>query len=1253
MKMKRIISTLLAVVMLMSALCLVVGAEGEAEVKEYTYNTNSSTSLMQKNPEAETNPSADQYLYKSGKYQLPDGTKGTIETAQDKLATMDYRYGNDKYELYIDAYSGEIALVEKATGQILFSNPYDIGKYNDQQLAPQIKEELLSQIVVHYTEISTDTSSEYHSYTWAANRGQIAVKQIKGGIRVEYTIGRVESRSLLPRMIEKTAMEELLATIQANLDEAIATGKIAEKDVADAKHSYDQFKAYYYLIDPNDPTIVESVRQSYLTSYPIVEKCAIYVLDDSKIGDNTIKKLENMIKTYHPEYTFEDLDAAHAYVEYEGKTETTPLFKLALEYSLDDNGLIVKLPANGIRFNESLYRLDSIEILPYMGAGENPNPGYTFFPDGSGTLFDFQDIDILGTTQLVTGKVYGEDYAYHEISGMYEEVIRYPVFGIAETQTLERDIVAEDGTVTGTETYTQDRGFVAIVEEGDSLMELSSYHAGPESEYNTVKVSVYPRPTDTYNMADAISVGSNTDWTVVSSRKYTGNYQIRYMMLTDDTLAKNNNITDYYECSYVGMAKAYRKYLENLGVLTRLTEEDVKEDIPLYIETFCAMETTEKFLSIPFNVMTPLTSFQDIATMYDDLKAKEITNVNFVMTGYTKGGLTDPTVPYGIKWEKAVSKEMDFEELTQKAKTEGFGLFPDFDFVFASNDKLFDGLSLKKHAVKTIDNRYTAKREYSATKHTYVSYFELAISPAYFSHFYEKFIPKYQDKYSPTGISVSTLGSYLNSDFDEDEPYNRADGQQFTVDAFAYIREAFKDAEVMTSGGNAYTWKYVDHLKDVALDSSRFSISSAAVPFLGIVLHGYVEFAGTPINMEGNLDYAFLKALESGAALNFILSYRNTENLKEYETLSHYYSVRYDIWFDDMVSMYLELNELLKGVQTSTIVHHEFISGVRVPDDDELIADAAQAVKDKIAAEAAEKQAAEEAVRESIMKATDLLLNGTVELKNAADDMDATVQALKAEYTELQSLIQTAKDKIEAFRVAQKTHVDNKAAGGDDTVTRPPRDAALTAANESMTAVEAQLKVVYEEATRLQDLSADYDMLYKDIRTAITVLKHNNAYEAEYRNFLIARGNDAALQTAWEKLLNATTGLAVEAAKVAADAYTAADAFSTHVDDVRTILNTAEYENHQKMNTYTAAEYSYQSAPVAGAFSGGSGYKPDSVSNEIPARYVSDDNMIVYEVYENGTALLLNFNDFRVVVTIGEISYTIDAYGYVVLSRGA
>ena len=126
------------------------------------------------------------------------------------------------------------------------------------------------------------------------------------------------------------------------------------------------------------------------------------------------------------------------------------------------------------------------------------------------------------------------------------------------------------------------------------------------------------------------------------------------------------------------------------------------------------------------------------------------------------------------------------------------------------------------------------------------------------------------------------------------------------------------------------------HLLDVSLDSSNFNYSSTSVPFVGATLHGYINFAGTPINMAGDIDLEFLKAIENGASLYFILSYQNTNLLKEDMILSKYYSVNYEIWKDEVIERYNELNEAIGDLQTALITGHQFIIAERIPTADEL-----------------------------------------------------------------------------------------------------------------------------------------------------------------------------------------------------------------------------------------------------------------------------------------------------------------------------
>ncbi len=928
-----------------------------------------------------------------------------------KLASMKKMSEKGHYAIYADQSTGEVAVKDTATGQILFSNPYDIGYYPDQGgITSNVKSRLMSQIIVQFKEVESDNKKNYTSFEYAAVKDQIKVKNIKNGIRVEYTIGREEARRLVPRQIEKTRFEDMIRTPMEEYygitaDEA---QRIMDNNEYDnplyASAFYFRKQLSYFVYKDKDLCTSDRLKQDLLTAFPICSKFAIYILEPSA-STTEIEKIEEVIKSACPNYSYEEMDYDHQLTEFSSEEENPPLFKMALEYTLDETGFNVRLPANGIRFNESKFELLSLQVLPYMGAGNNAYDGYAFFPDGSGALFAFEDMKEI-TNETITAKIYGEDYAYHKLDMEYQQVVRYPVFGIVEdtryydcvytndqTGDEERVTVSgviydqvmkayEDGTSGTNELYKQygkfiiqgdvterieRRGFSAVVEEGDALTSLSYVHEGTQAPYDTVSLICSPRPRDEYNLADAISVGDNKTVSVVCKRKYVGSYKLHFTMLSDDELVekaiadsaeseKPYTADDFYEASWLGMAIAYRDHLVKNGTLSAL--EATNENIPLYIESFGAMETVEKILSIPVEVKRPLTSAQDILTMYEQLSTgnlvtdedgnvtkktnTQITNINFKLTGYANGGMYS-TIPYGLEWEDAVSEELTMQELFDKAADinasgEGhLGLFPDFDFSYVTTLDMFDGFSMRNHAVRTIDDLYSYKREYMATQQRYAGYFQLAVSPAYFSRFYTKLMDNYLGYENVSGISVGSLGTALNSDFDEDEPYNREDAKSFVMKALEFISGANDgQLEVMVDGGNAYTWQYADHILGVSLDSSRYIVASYSVPFLGVVLHGYMNFTGEPLNMEGDLNYAKLKAIENGASIYFTLSYQNTQNLKEDYYYNQYYSVRYDIWQDDVVELYDELNGQLSDVQNMLIIDHEFLTGMRVPDTDEL-----------------------------------------------------------------------------------------------------------------------------------------------------------------------------------------------------------------------------------------------------------------------------------------------------------------------------
>lgn len=898
---------------------------------------------------------------------------------EDKLADMILYKTENGYKMYVCKETGEVAIQDAVTGQTLFSNPYDINSmYNVSSTA--VKYRLLSQIVLTYT--INGSSKTMYSYEEAALRDQIQIKNIKNGIRVEYAMGEPQVNYLVPRLIEMDRFDTLIREV---MTKAGATRRILG-----------EVDSFYIKKNPNDPALTRSMLASMNASFPITTTpykstsydgfMAVYVIADASARE--LRKLEDYITTYCPKYTYEELEYDHELTHYEGNDEAPPLFRMALEYTIQNDGVSVRMPASGLRYDESAYSIDTISILPYMGSGESGAvvgrideenlekqyfEGYTFIPDGSGTLIRYKDL--VGTAYSVSSPVYGKDFAYHKLSSQHSEVMRLPVFGAVTY--YDCDLYWEETTVQDNgeifvipkhQAVDEERGFLAVITEGESMATIVSDHGGLSHTFNSVYASFKPLPADTYEIQDSVSVsGGTASWTVTSERKYTGSYTIRYIMLRGEKAAKQNNIKNYYDCSYVGMANAYRDYLYGTGDLTALSSTDTS--LPLYIESFGSMITTERVLSLPVEVNTPLTSFEDVQTMANELAAVQrctecgeycyseadiqkhsencngaltavgalgINNLNFRLTGFANNGMKS-TYPAKLKWVSEIGGEDGYKDLLKYAEEKNIGIFPDFDLVYINEQEAFDGVTLRKDAVKTIDDRYSTKRTYDAATQTFQKTFSVCVSPAVFDKFYDKLSTNLLSYYSDgqnKAISLSTIGTDLNSDFDKEDPYNREDSVVFIGQM---LNRATSDFDmVMTDGGNSYVLPYVDVILNIPTNSSNFIRASEAVPFMGMVLHGSKHYSSSPINMEGDISEAVLKSIENGADPFFMLSYQNTTLLKSDKELSKYYSVSYEIWKDQLVEVYNTMNEAVGGLQNAYITDHAFVAGKRVATAEEV-----------------------------------------------------------------------------------------------------------------------------------------------------------------------------------------------------------------------------------------------------------------------------------------------------------------------------
>ena len=220
----------------------------------------------------------------------------------DRLEDMDLVLTKGDYQLYFDHALGTVGYYNTKTDEWLFTDPYDYA--SETNPADDLQEEMRSQIIIKY--IDGTNEKKMNSFADAAARMQIELVPLKDGIRVEYAIGERNARKLLPMLIEKTSFEE---KILAPMEAAVESGKLD-------KNTYNKFKAFFnevnYIaeVDAEKPNAgkIEALEERY----PILKekKIDLYVLNTTT-SEKDMRRLEGWIKSYCPDYTFDDLTDDH------------------------------------------------------------------------------------------------------------------------------------------------------------------------------------------------------------------------------------------------------------------------------------------------------------------------------------------------------------------------------------------------------------------------------------------------------------------------------------------------------------------------------------------------------------------------------------------------------------------------------------------------------------------------------------------------------------------------------------------------------------------------------------------------------------------------------------------------------------------------------------------------------------------------------------------------------------------------------
>lgn len=735
---------------------------------------------------------------------------------------------NNALALYIHPETAKAAVLDKRNGELWGTNPFGgSGAAQDQAGA---------QMTVQYYEAGR--LGEFSTAAHSVANGQFRLLKMKTGVRVVYTFSNKKvSLDHFPQEIALERFELLL--------ERAASDK--ERDELKKRFRLDEEAGLYTARKMPDFAVENVIR--------IIRDAGFTLEEISGKGLNE---------------SDEDKDSQPAYLE------------IPLDYSLEDDQLVVSIDAAAINVPAGL-TLNTIKLLPYMGAADREQQGYLFVPDGSGALIDFNS-DKAGVASYLM-PLYGRDGAIALDEDMdNSQPSRLPVFGIKQ----------------------ENRALFGVIEQGDGIAAILAEGAGTTQNYNIAysQITLTPRDQKTLTGNNKTNV-----FPVFPKESYKGTIKQRYFFLYAE------------EATYSGMAAVYRAFLEEKAGLARQTQGG---DIPFYASLIGSVPKRSYFLNIPYTSHVAMTTFDQARTIVNELLDRKVANIKLRYEGWFNGGIAHK-LPQSIDVEDNLGGASGLKALAQWLSVRGVELFPDVSFHHVYTDS--SAFRATRDASRYISGKPVQRYAYNLATYQRSGAQSYILSPRVMPDVIGKFAAAMQ-RYTLPGLSLADLGAELHGDYRNSRMIDRQQAEAIVIDQLEELRK--KNDNLMFAGGNAYVLPYAKHIVDAPDGGSGFNIIDRQVPFYQMVLHGYADYAGKPFNLAPDQDERLylLNMLETGANPYVVWSYQPSSLMKDTD-FDHLYAIHYRDWLDAAAALYAEANETLRQVSGQLIVEHsELAPGV-------------------------------------------------------------------------------------------------------------------------------------------------------------------------------------------------------------------------------------------------------------------------------------------------------------------------------------
>ena len=469
-------------------------------------------------------------------------------------------------------------------------------------------------------------------------------------------------------------------------------------------------------------------------------------------------------------------------------------------------------------------------------------------------------------------------------TAMYDESFEPLTFAVYGNDPSAEAECSGDAVIPAFGIKHGDSAFVALVEKGDAVSFINADKATTISEYNKVYPSFSITPVLYKNK------------TIYHSSKQTvDEVSLCYRFLS----GKN--------ATYAGLASACREQLIRNSVLSTQNVE-LTDYLPFYLTlTGAANKTTG------INRLKKLTTFEQAQDMLVRMKNKGINNVCVRYTGVFSGGLNSKATETSSMLSR-LGGEDKLASLYEYVSAQKMSLYLDIN-VLSSSGNFNSGNAI--NIVNKDSSFIPAIRmiEYMNEKPEERKFRKISGLADVISSFV-----KDTEGYPVSGFCLNDAGYLLYSDF-SNNGLLRQDAAKEISESIAPLSTG---NSTMTSKGNFYMLKNIDSIIDIPLRST-VSESGAyiSVPFIQLVLHGIVDYAGGSVNTSINKEELLLKCIEYGACPHFEWNYESITGDTENDIFY------YDNTINVAAEFYTKANEALNDLRDARMTdHYEIDDGV-------------------------------------------------------------------------------------------------------------------------------------------------------------------------------------------------------------------------------------------------------------------------------------------------------------------------------------